>query len=168
MALGKDVNQIDNDAELRKGFELFKTLAEREDSQYSYRNSLLAMNDNDDVMGVVVSYDGAELEPLREAFFDELKNIYGIILREVRAETDENEYYLDSLAVWPEFRGQGAAHALIDAVRARGERKGKPIGLLVDKSNSMARQLYENIGFQKVGERYFMHEMMDHYMLPLA
>ena len=44
-------------------------LVEREDSQYSYRNTLVAM-DGDQVVGISVSYDGGKLRELRLAFIE--------------------------------------------------------------------------------------------------
>ena len=44
-------------------------LVEREDSQYSYRNTLVAM-DEDKVVGISVSYDGGRLHELRRAFIE--------------------------------------------------------------------------------------------------
>ena len=46
---------------------MMTSLVEREDSQYSYRNTLVAMADNK-VVGIAVSYDGGRLHELRQAF----------------------------------------------------------------------------------------------------
>ena len=43
------------------------SLVEREDSQYSYRNTFVAMADNK-VVGIAVSYDGGRLHELRQPF----------------------------------------------------------------------------------------------------
>ena len=77
-------------------------------------------------------------------------------------ETDSGEFYIDTLAVLPEYRGRGIASELLRASIRRAEAIGKPAGLLVDKENTRARRLYENIGFRKVGERPFCYVMMDH------
>lgn len=50
-------------------------LVERENSQYSYRNTLVAM-DGDKVIGISVSYDGARLHELRRAFIEAAKKIH--------------------------------------------------------------------------------------------
>ena len=42
---------------------MMTSLVEREDSQYSYRNTLVAMADNK-VVGIAVSYDGGKLHEL--------------------------------------------------------------------------------------------------------
>ncbi|MDE6647148.1 MAG: zinc ABC transporter permease, partial [Prevotella sp.] len=51
-------------------------LVEREDSQYSYKNTIVAM-DADSVVGVSVSYDGGRLHELRRAFIEAAKKYIG-------------------------------------------------------------------------------------------
>ena len=77
-------------------------------------------------------------------------------------ETDGSEFYLDTLAVLPEYRGRGIASALLKASIEKARKMGKPAGLLVDKDNTRARRLYESIGFEQIGERPFCYVMMDH------
>lgn len=51
-------------------------LIEQEESQYSYHNSIVAVNDlNQHVVGVIVGYNGSDLHHLRKAFIDAAKNI---------------------------------------------------------------------------------------------
>jgi hypothetical protein len=50
---------------------LFTTLAAMPDSQYSYANTLIAIDETtNEVMGLCVSYDGAQLHTLRQRFFE--------------------------------------------------------------------------------------------------
>ncbi len=141
---------------------LFTRLAEREDSQYSYLNTLAAVNDEGETVGVCVGYDGATLHELRKAFFEEVEKSLGKNLENVEDETDADEFYLDTLAVDPAYRGRGIASELLKAMIDRAASIGKPAGLLVDKDNTRARRLYESIGFRQVGERPFCYVMMDH------
>lgn len=165
MAIGEELarelageNHTVEDVEL-----MFATLAARDDSQYSYRNSLVAVSDADEVMGVVVSYDGAELYRLRKAFMEEAKAAIGLEFDgDPPDETGPEEFYLDSLGVFPQYRGQGIARKLIEAAAERAKIAGKPLGLLCSKDNPNARKLYDALGFRPVGERPFAGEMMDH------
>ncbi|MDE6370959.1 MAG: GNAT family N-acetyltransferase [Duncaniella sp.] len=142
---------------------MFASLAEREDTQYSYKNSLVAMSEKDIPMGVCVAYDGAKLHELRRPFFKAVHEQLGLSLEDVEDECDVDEFYIDTLAVRPEFRRQGVACELLKATVERAEREtGKPAGLLVDRDNPNARRLYEKVGFRKVGDRPFVHVMMDH------
>lgn len=142
---------------------LFAALARREDTQYSYLNTLVAVDDEGNVAGLIISYDGADLHRLRKPFFDEAERALGLkIDGEPLDETGPEEFYLDTLAVFPRYRGQGIARQLLTAAYNRAHEAGKPAGLLVDKTNHRARHLYDSLGFVKTGERPFAGEMMDH------
>lgn len=147
---------------------LFTRLAARDDSQYSYANTLKAVDDDGCPMGFIVGYDGERLHELRKAFFDEVRSVLDRDMEGTLAdECEPDEFYLDSLAVFPEYRGKGVAHALIAAMAKRAATGGKPLGLLCDKDNAKARRLYDSLGFIKVGETPFAGEMMDHMQIQL-
>ena len=149
--------------------EMFSRLARRTDSQYSYLNSLVAVTEEGEAAGVTVAYDGARLHDLRRAFFEEASTSLGWNididnLDSINDETGPEEYYLDTVAVFPQFRGKGIGRMLIEATENKAKEAGKPIGLLCSKDNGNARRLYESLGFRQVGERYFAGELMDHLM----
>lgn len=129
-------------------------------SQYSYRNTLVAIDDDGQVAGAIVSYDGGQLHALRQAFIDEMKREVGIDHSGIADETGPGEWYLDSLAVYPQYRGQGIAHLLLQAVVERAQKAGLRAGLLVDKGNPKAERLYRSIGFEYVNDAMWGgHEM---------
>ena len=106
-------------------------LVEREDSQYSYRNTLVAM-DGDNVVGISVSYDGGRLHELRRAFIEAAKEYIDKDHSDMDDETQSGELYLDSLAVLLEYRRMGIARKLLLATKERANRMNLPcIGLLV-------------------------------------
>lgn len=150
--------------------DMFQRLAERVDSQYSYRNTRIARADDGALAGVCVSYDGADLKRLRRTFFREAIGTLGweISDDEIEAlpgETEPDEFYLDTLMVLPKFRGQGIAKAPIaDAARKAGM-AGKPLGLLCDLDNTRAYRLYESVGFRRVGLRPFAGHDMYHMQM---
>lgn len=146
--------------------ELFASLAARDDSQYSYLNTLVAVDDDGTVVGACVAYDGARLHELRERFFEAVSARLGLDFSDVEDECVAEEFYLDTLMVLPGHRGKGIASQLLHASIGRARECGKPAGLLVDKINPLARKLYERVGFRKVGERPFAHVMMDHMQYP--
>lgn len=102
-AIGEDVAvNFASDRSIQDVRRLFSNLAAREDSQYSYLNTLKAVDDDGTPMGFVVAYDGAGLHALRKAFFEEAREILGRDLEgRVVDECVPGEYYLDSLAVFP-------------------------------------------------------------------
>lgn len=148
---------------------LFTALAGRDDTQYSYRNTLVAQTADGEVAGLAVSYDGAGLITMRRIFFSEAAARIGLTINgnidDIEPETSPDEYYLDTLAVFPGYRGQGIARQLIRATKLRADAIGKPLGLLVDKTNANARRLYDSVGFVKRDERPFAGEIMDHLIL---
>ena len=137
-------------------------LVERENSQYSYRNTLVAM-DGDKVIGISVNYDGARLHELRRAFIEAAKKYIGKDHSGMDDETQAGELYLDSLAVLPEYRRQGIARKLLKATKERANRLGLPcVGLLVDKDNPIGEALYTSIGFRYINDNQWGGHPMKH------
>lgn len=161
LAIGVD---IDNLSQYTSPFnyELIKTLAEREDSQYSYKNCFVA-EENKEVVGAICSYDGSKLYELRLALFEELQRRGAILDKKITDECESGELYIDSLAVFKEYRGRGIAKQLIAKVEAKSKEIGIPLlGLLVDKENPNAAKLYTSLGFEPVNEREFLEIPMIH------
>ena len=136
-------------------------VAQADATQYSWRYALIAEVDGSAV-GAVVGYDGAELETLRAGTFAIIREHIGRVPT-IPNETEAGEYYLDSIAVQPEFRGRGVAHALIatfcDKAFAEGHER---VGLIVDFDNPGAERLYTSLGFERVGTRIFFGHKMWH------
>ncbi|MDO4320220.1 MAG: GNAT family N-acetyltransferase [Bacteroidales bacterium] len=146
-------------------YDVFAELAARTDSQYSYLNTLVAL-DGDKVAGLIISYDGARLYDLRKAFIETAATRLGVDFTDgLPDETDPGEIYLDTLAVFPGWRGRGLAGQLIAAAVEQHKDAGKPIGLLVDPPNKRAHDLYLKLGFRYVGDRPFAGVMMYHMQI---
>ena len=132
-----------------------------EDSQYSYRNALVAEADGVPA-GAVVGYDGGRLHPRRQQTLSVIHR-YNPTLVMAEDETEAGEFYLDSLAVWPEFRGRGIGQALLEALREEAFRAGFPcVGLLLDFENPKAERLYTSLGFERVNTKTFLGHRMWH------
>lgn len=147
--------------------ELFTRLASEPDSQYSYKNALVATTDEGLPMGGIISYDGALLHELRKAFIRAANDILGWNVSEKEAENwgdeaDAGEIYIDSLYVVPEFRKKGVASALLRGVEKRYAETDKPLGLLVEPENKHALQTYKHWGFKDVGISNFFRTPMIH------
>ena len=146
-------------------YRMMSHLVEREDSQYSYKNTLVAL-DGQQVVGVSVSYDGSRLHELRCAFIEAAKTYIGKDHTGMDDETQAGELYLDSLAVQPDYRRQGIARALLLATKERAGQYGLPhVGLLVDTDNPNGEALYSSVGFQYVGEKRWGGHFMKHMLL---
>lgn len=134
--------------------DMMTSLVERENTQYSYRNTICATDGGGRVVGALVCYDGGQLLELRQAFVDEVKARFGLDFSDMPEETEAGELYLDSAAVVEYMRGQGIAKLLFKAAAERAKRMGiRQLGLLVDRSNPKAERLYRTMGFEHVGDR---------------
>ncbi len=160
MAVGEEIiSSLGDPAAIQQ---MFTYLATRDDTQYSWRNTIVAETCDGTIAGVAVAYDGALLHMLRRPFFAEMAARFNKDMSDISDETDASEVYLDTLAVMPQYRRQGVARRLIEATASRATEIGKPLGLLVDKDNYNARKLYTAAGFVYVGERPFAYTLMDH------
>lgn len=136
-------------------------IARTEGSQYSWQNAIVAECESR-VVGAVIGYDGAMLQQLRNGTLAVIQKMTEH-LPSVVDETEAGEYYLDSVAVVPEFRGQGIGMALVRVFCERAFKKGFGcVGLIVDVANIQAERLYLSEGFVCVGERTFFGHRMRH------
>lgn len=144
MALHLDPEQED--------MSLVTSICSREDVLYSWRNTLLACVDGLPV-GLCLCYDGKDYHETRIRtfqLFSEGKEGEedDMDLANMEDETGPGEYYIDSLAVMPEFRRQGIARQLMLAQLEIGRKMGlHKATLLVDPANPSAQSLYHQCGF---------------------
>lgn len=130
-------------------------------TQYCWQNSIIAEVDGV-AAGVVVGYDGAQLEVLREGTLAVIREQTGRV-PVMTDETEAGEYYLDCVAVFEQFRGCSIGRKLIDVLCRKASEKGiEKVGLLVDFDNPRAERLYAKMGFERVGERLFFGHRMYH------
>ena len=151
------------------------SLVARTDTQYSYLNTLVAIEETAPVpgvsapgciVGICVSYDGALLHQLRQAFIDAAIKEWGMDHSGISDETQAGELYLDSLAVDPAYRGRGIASLLLRATIDKSRALGLPAtGLLVDVGNPKAEALYNKVGFRYAGTNSWGGHDMRHYVL---
>lgn len=136
-------------------------VAASSNTQYSWRRALILEYEGLPA-GAVVAYDGADLEKLRKTTLDIIQKRTGK-RPNIADETQAGEYYLDSIAILPPFRGKGFGKALLHAFCEKIFEQGySRIGLIVDKENPQADRLYRSQGFEPVGERYFFGHAMWH------
>ena len=136
-------------------------VAASSNTQYSWRRALILEYEGLPA-GAVVAYDGADLEKLRKTTLDIIQKRTGK-RPNIADETQAGEYYLDSIAILPPFRGKGLGKALLHAFCEKIFEQGySRIGLIVDKENPQADRLYRSQGFEPVGERDFFGHAMWH------
>ena len=150
--------------DLNDFLKMMTLLVEREDSQYSYRNTLVAV-DGARVVGIAVSYDGSRLVELRRPFLQLAPGQIGQDHSQMDEETQAGELYLDSLAVLPQYRRRGIARRLVLATLEKASRMGLPVGLLVDKGNPSGAAFYDSMGFRFVNYSHWGGHEMKHLLL---
>lgn len=149
--------------------QLVSDLVCRADSQYSYLNTLVALNAQREVIGVCTSYDGAELHQRRTAFVEGCLARFNRDFGDMDDETAAGELYVDSLAVDVRYRGKGIAKALLRATIEKAKQLQLPaVGLLVDKGNPKAERLYTSVGFQYVDDNQWGGHAMRHLQYVLG
>ena len=121
----------------------------REDLLYSYARTRIAEVDGT-VAGSLLSYPGDIYREMREKTFRELWPDFFRDHGDSDQEADPGEYYLDTLAVLPQYRRHGIGRALLED----GIRKGRSLGygritLVADHDMPHLIKLYEEIGFRK-------------------
>ena len=151
------------------------SLVARTDTQYSYLNTLVAIEETAPVpgvsapgciVGICVSYDGTLLHQLRQAFIDAAIKEWGMDHSAIPDETQAGELYLDSLAVDPAYRGRGIARLLLEASVEKSKRMNLPsTGLLVDVGNPRAEALYNKVGFRYAGTNSWGGHGMKHLVM---
>lgn len=130
----------------------------REDTLYSYKNTDIALFGGQ-VAGALVSYNGGDYKELAGRTFSLVAKSLGIPEMEPGTETREGEYYLDSMAVLPEFRGHGIGKILMNNALESAEALGfTKVTLLVDVVKPWLHKLYESVGFEKGEQVMFFGE----------
>lgn len=117
---------------------------------YSYKHAELALKDGQAV-GMLLCYKGSDYRTLRDRTFAQLPFFTPEELAAMDDECAEGDLYIDSLAVHPDFRGQGIAQALLQRVVEHAREEGLLPTLLVDPDNPKAKVLYEKMGFRAEG-----------------
>lgn len=126
-------------------------------SMYSWNKSIVAVVDGKPV-GAIISYPGDDYNALRQYTWKRLWNdIDSDTIIKTEVEAHPGEYYLDSMAIQPEYRGLSIGKSLIEAAIDQGKSLGyKKFTLLVDCNKPRLKAYYESLGFQKNGEMTFL------------
>lgn len=134
------------------------------DTLYSWKNTRMAVIQNpgcqdikNTTVGCLISYPGefymeARDRTWQQGFAGGKKEDYS----SAAMETGEGEYYLDTMAILPAFRGFGIGKLLLQDGIRKGHTKGyEKITLIVDKEHQQLHEYYGSIGFHDIGEILF-------------
>ena len=129
---------------------------------YSWRNAIVAEIDGK-VAGAALSYPSVSyrITPEMERLIpkERLEHV-----KENFSARVEKSWFLDYLAVFPEFNGMGIGGKLIDLTKKRALEKGyRILSLSVFSDNLLAQRLYSRKGFVAVRKvELKSHELMPH------
>ncbi|GAB6989152.1 GNAT family N-acetyltransferase [Paenibacillus pini] len=102
-----------------------------------------------EVAGVVVAYGGDEINVLDQPILERLRALKNDPTLQLDKESDEDEYYIDTLSVSPQFGGRGIGSALISAAEDKAkELKYNKIAMAVITDNERAYSLYLYLGYK--------------------
>ena len=117
------------------------------DTLYSYRHTRVAEVDGKTI-GAIIAYDGARYATMRVKTFGLVLQTSGLDLSQNAMETGVGEFYLDSMAILPEYRGSEIGLRLMRDRMDWAKHHGfEAITLLVDKDKPHLQRYYESLGF---------------------
>ncbi|MDE6560243.1 MAG: GNAT family N-acetyltransferase [Muribaculaceae bacterium] len=128
-------------------------------SMYSWNKSLIAEEDGKQI-GCIISYRGDEYLPIREYTWSRLwQGVDPEVIKKSAIETYPGEYYLDSLAIEPGYRGKGLGKDLMCAAIDYGASLGyRKFALLVAVEKPRLKKYYASLGFVEDSEvNFFGH-----------
>lgn len=135
-------------------FENLTLCEQRTDTLYSYINTRVAEMDGK-MAGALLSYPGEIYKDLRTSTFKEFWPGFFAQFCEDDPETGPGEYYLDSLAALPEYRGKGIGRALLEDGIQKGIILGfRQVSLVADAEMPKLINLYQSVGFVPAGHRH--------------
>lgn len=129
---------ISGKATLAEALKQYERDFPRTDVYFSYKNVILARK-GEQVIGCILFFQGMDEE--RYAAQESLGNDFP-------RESEDDEIYIDSLAVDPEHRGGGIATQLVMTVMAEAAAQGfTKVSLLADVAKPHLGKLYRSLGF---------------------
>lgn len=137
--------------------EVMEELCRMEESLYSWKHADMAIDAaTGEPAGCLISYDGGLYAGLRQKTLSYARQRIGKEMPESGMETQAGEFYLDSMAILPEYRGFRIGQRLmLNAVRKGREAGIDKTSLIVDKEAPGLQAYYASAGFVPDGEMIF-------------
>lgn len=79
-------------------------------------------------------------------------SVDGRIIGYLQCCEDHRRFYVQNIALIAPYQGKGIGALLIKQVQGSAAAKGVPVELGVFRTDTLARQFYERLGFDKTGE----------------
>lgn len=121
-----------------------------ENSRISYTNCLVIESDGM-VCGAIACYGGDKASEYDEWIRSEIRKRFQHE-QNIDPECAENEFYIDSIAINPLYRGKRFSALLIEKSKEIAQERGyKRISLIVDKEKTKLKEYYQSLGFKEIG-----------------
>lgn len=145
-------------------YEFLLHFVAQEDNQYSYQNCWVVCNNNQ-IIGAINIYNGANLHTLRMPIINYLKTNFNLEII-IDDETQEGEYYIDTLGVKSAQQGKGIGSTLLQfCIDEFVHKQNQTLGLLVEKENVAAKRLYEKLGFIYKSKKNLVGKQLEHMQI---
>ena len=144
-----------------KVLKILKYVFLSEYDRFSYKNCTV-FESNGEIKGFSFTYHYDEVKKMKEFWYAEAISHFSLKEDTIIFDYDEvleEEFYLDTLFVFSDARGEGIGNKLLTEFVNSEEAK---LSLNVAQSNNRARKLYESYGFKKEGEIFIGHENYNH------
>lgn len=166
-AMEEIVFKIIGKEDKKEAVSFLKKLFIQEENQYSYTNTIV-FEENQNVIGSLVFYDGAKLRQLRNPVLSLAYQRYRHQVT-LEDETQAGEIYIDTLSVNPIAQGKGIGSQLISFLKeyVLANNLGN-IGLLVDEKNIQAERLYTRLGFYHTHNQSLAGSLYKHLIFESA
>lgn len=137
-----------------------------ENSRISYRNCWVIESDGI-VCGAIACYGGKDASKYDEWIRTEIRKRFKYD-QIVDPECEENEFYIDSIAINPLYRGKKFSALLIEKSKEIAKEYGyKRVSLIVDEEKSSLKHYYQSLGFQEDGLREVYQHLYAHMAFAL-
>ncbi|MEG0283889.1 MAG: GNAT family N-acetyltransferase [Erysipelotrichales bacterium] len=128
--------------DLEKQKELLKVYYQTPNTKFSHDNIIVHQNDQGNITGCLVSYHADIEKTLNETMEELIEEDYSFDVEGI-----ENTTYLDSIAVFEKYQGQGISRLLFNKVI---EESPCNLSLLVETYKTGVESYYKKIGFKVI------------------
>lgn len=148
---------LEDDTKDNPSYDIICELCAMEHSLYCWNHFRVAVDRaTGKPVGSLLAYDGKRYARAREMSFSYAEEKLGIRFDDSDMETCRGEYYLDSMAVLPEYRGHRIGHALIqDAIEQGRQDRHTRFTLIAEKDAPALQSYYSLLGFAPEEEILF-------------
>ena len=143
-AIHEIANTLTGENEKDKILETLDFYISMDINRLSY-NNIFTYKQQDKIAGLIIAYDSNKVAQLDRAILKHLES-KNIFLDSFDEECFENEFYIDSVAVSPEYQGRGIAKELIKYAENEGREHGyEKMSLIVHGDKEKAYSIIEGL-----------------------